>query len=268
MNQEKPKAEKFKNPPLVELVAELRWRPHGINLTPGADSNRDEELFMRFGAKISQEGFSQFERVVPPGFPLTTLQPVYRYRRGQSEQGTSLYQLGPGLFSANITPPYNSWNNFRPIVESGIINLIACRDETEKEKPFNTVLLRYIDAFDSKFMENTTLVDFMAKLGFEIKLPTSIRNLSYPQAIITPILQFGIQLKDDFNLTVSTGNGNSGGQTALILDMTLSTLKSTECDIAQVMQVLNHAHDIIHSIFIDITKPIEKLMEPIGDDVC
>src|SRR5437868_4412920 len=100
----------FESPPLIEIVAELRWglpeiglpnEPQVLqNLSFGVGpSTRLEELFMRFGAKAAAHGYTTFERIVPPGFPLLPFQPVYRYRKASEDQATTLYQLGAGVFT-------------------------------------------------------------------------------------------------------------------------------------------------------------------------
>jgi hypothetical protein len=67
--------ERFKHPPLVELVAEARWGAGGLisaSQSPGGDSvvlaaNQYEEFFLRFGSRVGALGYDRFERLVPPG---------------------------------------------------------------------------------------------------------------------------------------------------------------------------------------------------------
>jgi hypothetical protein len=81
--------ERFKNPPLVELVAELRWSKGGLMNSPeGAGqtlfmlpAGQYEEFFMRFGSKIGSLGYDRLERIVPSGFPAPPIQVTYRFRK-------------------------------------------------------------------------------------------------------------------------------------------------------------------------------------------
>jgi len=109
---------RFKNPPLVELIAELRWGTAGIVAGPQgapqlvmATGSQYEEFFMRFGSKIAALGYERIERIIPPGFPAPPFQATYRFRKKEPEQGTTLYQVGGGVFSANITPPTSPGNS-------------------------------------------------------------------------------------------------------------------------------------------------------------
>ena len=69
--------ERFKNPPLVELVAELRWGSGGIIAGPGGTgqvvmvtAGQYEEFFMRFGSKIATLGYERIEKIIPLDFRL------------------------------------------------------------------------------------------------------------------------------------------------------------------------------------------------------
>src|SRR5579862_288637 len=135
----------FRIPPLVELIAELRWPPAGApGQTDGqqpaavqipaalfAAFSRPDQMFMRFAGLIGAQGFVQSERLVPQGFPGLPFQPIYRYSRTGTKPGEPIFQLGPGVFSAHITPPYNSWDDFRPFLEMGISVLLEAREGAE-----------------------------------------------------------------------------------------------------------------------------------------
>lgn len=134
--------ERFKHPPLVELIAELRWGSGG-GVLPSAQSQgvrpillalsgQHEEFFMRFGSKAGALGYDLVERVMPQGFSAMPFQIVYRFRKKLQEQGTTLYQVGAGVFSANSTPPYRFWNDFRPVLEQGVKLLLETRNPLEK----------------------------------------------------------------------------------------------------------------------------------------
>ena len=70
----------FKNAPLIELIAELRWNVHspplGTPQTPLAsialmalNANQFDEFFMRFGGEVYKLGYERAERLLPSGFP-------------------------------------------------------------------------------------------------------------------------------------------------------------------------------------------------------
>ena len=114
----------FKNSPLVEIIAEIRWDLPWVNQTSAEDTGsvvsiQHEEFYMRFGGKVAAAGFERIERLVPPNFFQLPYQPVYRFRHNAEERGARLYQLGMGLFSVHATPPYKSWAEFKPLVSAG-----------------------------------------------------------------------------------------------------------------------------------------------------
>ena len=267
----------FGKPPIIELIAELRWGAPAIVLPPGGTgsmslapitaSTRHEELFMRFGAKVASEGYGRFERVVPAGFPLMSFQPVYRYRKSTPEEGTTLYQLGVGLFSANITPPYQSWEAFRPIVEKGVAMLLECRDEAERASPFVMASVRYIDAFKADLTQGRTTVAFLSEtLGFAVKLPAAIESQTDPSAPIKPVLQFSIPLKSGLVMNVNAGEGVVDGQEAVITDTSVLTPQAVAANLSAVMAAFDSAHDVIRATFLGITQKIAHLMEPKDGD--
>lgn len=261
---------RFAKPPLVELVAELRWgfpaliQPLAGQLQPvdGVAINRHEEFFMRFGAKAAAEGFDRFERLMPSGFPLIPFQPVYRYRYG-APGGTSLYQLGAGVFSANITPPYDNWEKFRPVVERGVSLLLEARADDEKTTPFGTISLRYIDAFGSELMARASAIDFLTgTLGFSLALPAVIHELAMPDAVPTAALQFEIALKENMVLRIQAGEGQVNGQTAVVMDTTAYRAGDVSPAVIDIMDAFDAAHAVIRHAFIGMTGKVSKLMEP------
>src|SRR5579863_2360328 len=126
----------FRQPPLVEIVAEVRWDITGLPGVPAQfaggpipvpDSSALEIHFMNFASKAAAKGFGLVERVVPTGFPLLAHQVTLRYRNVAEVEGVPLFQLGPGVFTANLSPPYKSWEAFRPFIDLGLGLLLESR---------------------------------------------------------------------------------------------------------------------------------------------
>src|SRR5262249_31861765 len=104
------------NPPLVEVIAQLQWGTPTTTLschdTLDEDSTKYEELFKAFADKVSAKGYTQSERILPLGIPFFPFRPTYKYFKSND---SSVFQLGAGIFSVNITPPYERWIEFRKI---------------------------------------------------------------------------------------------------------------------------------------------------------
>src|SRR5690242_9194487 len=146
----------FRQPPLVEIVAEFRWDIGGVQAVPEqfagaplpvADGTAHEIHFMTFGSKAAARGFGLFERVIPTGFPLLAGQPTFRYRNTTAVEGAPVFQLGPGVFTVNLVPPYQSWASFVPYIDLGLGLLFDSRSPEQQQVPFSEVRLRYFDAF-------------------------------------------------------------------------------------------------------------------------
>ena len=217
---------------------------------------------MRLGAKLHQLGFQAVERLVPPGFVTLLYQPIYRYKNA-AEQSPVLYQAGAGLFSAHGIPPYHSWEEFVPFVEKGVAALLESRDSKEKEAQFATVSLRYIDAFRPDLTQGKSGPAFIGDvLGIRVMLPDFLTKFGRSGLAPQYTLQFSLPIADDTALTMSLAEGQVLGTAAIIMDTAVSCTRGIFPQLAEVMDVLNSAHEVIHDIFIKLTAPIHGLMQP------
>jgi uncharacterized protein (TIGR04255 family) len=261
----------------VELIAELRWgsggvlpagQPQGAGPILLALSGQHEEFFMRFGSGAGAIGYNLVERVIPHGLPALPFQQViYRFRRKDQEQGTSVYQVGDGLFSANITPPYRYWEDFKPVLEKGVELLLETRHPSEKEMPFTTARVRYINAFGSRFTEGRSTAAFLREvLGFGVELPTPVRDEIAPDKEAKPALQLIIPLKTGLEMNLTLTEGLVSGQQAVVMDLTVSNEAQTQPTKTNVMAVFETAHEVAHRVFVGTTKKLSHIMELIEGD--
>lgn len=262
----------FNNAPLVEIVAELRWTPPNQHmLTPQVNggvpvsifvSNDFEEFFMRFGGECYQHDFKRTERLVPSGFPSIVGQPVFRYKKGSEE--SELYQVGPGLFTANATPPYKSWNEFSPVVKNGVDALLLARNPAEKEVAFSKVSLRYIDAFGPSLTKGMPLEDFVSEvLGFKVGLPLPVSSLIAQGQKAKVFVQLNFATANGMSVNVTVGEGQANNSPVVILDTTVSSITPVDPNADSVMAALATARSIIHDMFVKITENIHSEMNPI-----
>jgi uncharacterized protein (TIGR04255 family) len=268
----------FSNAPLVELIAELRWNtPHQafqpqqpgilpVSLPLMGGAGRMEEFFSRFGGEAYQSGFQRAERTVPGGFPILPFQPVYRYRRAE-QLAPELFQVGAGIFSANAIPPYQSWKKFSPFVSQGIEILLKSRDASEKDQPFSSVGLRYIDAFSAEHLQGMIPNDFISKImGFKLSLPQILVDLASSGDSIKTSFQLNIPISGALIAGINMGEGQVNGIPALLLDTTISTNTATAPSAEAVMAILNQAHLLINNMFMEFTRPIHAQMIPSGEE--
>lgn len=251
----------FTEPPIVELIAELRWnnQPTAFSVA-SPESTKNEELFMQFGSKIAANGYNRFERLIPSAFPLLPFQPVYRYRKEQKEKDTTLYQLGSGIFSANITPPYQSWQEFRPIIEQGIELLLQCFTENQEAIDFGSISLRYIDVFKKNLTEGKPILKFLTEtLGFGLTFPKILLDKATSPDEIHPQLRLSTHLKSNQQMIFTLAEGSVGNEEAIIMDTIISTAELS-LEKKTLMDAFDLAHEEINTIFINITSKIHHLM--------
>ena len=266
-------SEPRENAPLVELIAELRWSPDPSQMVfpqvmggqPGPQlitGNAQEGFFLRFGNEAHRLQHLDTERLMPGGFPATLHQPVYRFRqRTPQGQTTTLYQVGPGLFSANAVPPYESWSTFEPVVRNGVQALIASRDRSEIEVPFSAISLRYIDAFTPYHTEGRDVRSFLQDvLGVSIQIPEGLTQHLRTGETIRPVLQLQIPMQDGYVMNVAFGEGVANDIPAVMMDATISTTFPITASLDAVMQVFAQEHAAIDSSFTSLIARISHLM--------
>ena len=264
----------FENPPLVELVAEVRWEPQSpaINFPAGAafaslviSSPELEAFYANFGIEMDKHGFSRQERIVPSQIPMAKHQAVWRFKRHGREN--ELIQVGPGVFTANALPPYKHWSEFRPVVEKGLGALLSTRAESEKGLGC-TVVFHYIDAFQSDLVGGKGPKAFLEEvLGFEIKIPASLSKMLEDGQTFKPRLQLQLPLKNKLQMAIVLGEGGvraSDGQIhvsdAVVMNTTVTTQELIQPDLPTLMAALDASQSAIHDFFIEATKPIHLLM--------
>ena len=261
----------FEKPPLVELIAEVRWGTPSYpsaNFPPGFSPNlmispdQNDEFFKRFGTKAATLGFSRSESLIPLNFPAMPFQPIFRYPQVSSSGGTNVYQVGKGIFSAHATPPYRSWKNFSPIVKEGVKILLECRLENEKDLPFNVLNLRYIDAFTHSLTQDCKTIEFVSKiLGFGIKIPDAILNHAADTDGIIPFIQLTVPTSYGL-IHVVIAEGRVNNEPSIICDTTISRTDITDPSLENVMKTFDSIHDLMREIFLGLTEPIHNLMKP------
>ncbi|MGD0759705.1 MAG: TIGR04255 family protein [Candidatus Sulfotelmatobacter sp.] len=261
----------FANPPLIELIAELRWlpwpdmqipAPGTIMQVPFAPAHV-EQTMGRFVDLVAAYGFSMSERVLPPNFPLVPFGVVYRIRETNAEQKNFLYQIGPGVFSANALLPYRNWNNFKPIVERGIRALIDSRHELERGK-FTAVSLRYINLFSDVFTEGQSGFTFLTEvLGMKVEMPAGVVQQVSDWKAAKLGIQLSVPLKTGLNMNLALNEGTGAGKNGIVMMTEVIAVQPTTADVGIIMDVLENAHTSIRTTFVALTNKLNAKMQPV-----
>jgi uncharacterized protein (TIGR04255 family) len=259
------------NAPLVELIAELRWNPDGAvqmptgtgPIGPGliSQTNAVDSFFMRFGGEVLPHSHQEMERLTPPGMPFFVHQPVYRFKHSEEGQTKTLYQIGPGLFSANAVPPYQSWEKFEPVVQNGVEALLKSRSPTEAKSPFTGINLRYIDAFGPTHTEGREVEQFLREvLGIGISVPQALLRHKRADTAIKPMVQLQIPMQGGLIMSFSVGEGMVNAQQTILMDASIATTLPVEATVESVMSKFSEAHKAISDSFWEMMAPIKHLM--------
>jgi len=268
----------FASAPLAEIIVEVKWSDPSAFTFPGAPvqmsmvqpSNSVDEFFMRFGGVAYSAGFKQAERLVPPGFPSMVGQVVYRYRPPADFENelarSALWQVGPGVFTANAVPPYKSWTEFSPLVKAGVEALIETRPERERASDFTSVSLRYIDAFTDEFRGELTHAQLIEALGFKVEIPVALQKVLRAGEAPQHVIQFTMPVENNMSMAVSIGRGQFNGTAALIMSTAITTDGAVNPNVDEVMGRLNTARNMIHDSFVELTSGLHSIMKPTETD--
>ena len=96
--------------PLVEVIAEIHWALKKLDTAPGAKIDPYYDLFKdAFLAYAKTTGLTDVQDLVPTVVPPELLPNQPRLRLRTAPGRWPLAQLGPGIITANIVPPYKGW---------------------------------------------------------------------------------------------------------------------------------------------------------------
>lgn len=98
-----------------------------------------------------ERGFSIQEEVVPKFVPIEHSASQPRLRLRKSHQQWPVVQIGPGVLTGNMAPPYNGWSEFSSFLEVQINRLFEIYERAGQSISILKLHLRYIDGFGEKF---------------------------------------------------------------------------------------------------------------------
>jgi uncharacterized protein (TIGR04255 family) len=263
----------FAHPPLVEIIAELHWLPWpgaaSATATPGQPiqfplpTPELEETYSRFSSNVAAIGFGVSERLSPMGFPVLPFTPLLRYRKSPGSEGNFLYQIGPGLFSANALPPYRDWESFRPILKDGVQALLSSLSPSQTSE-FTKIVLRYVDLFSSEFTEDIVSFKFLNEiLGIELALPSVLSKQVSDANKIQSGLLLTLPLSTGLTMRFTVGDGSAAGKSGIIMSTEVTAEKPTSPYMQQIMEVFETAHDSIRQTFLGLTEKLRAKLQPI-----
>lgn len=237
--------------PLIEIIAELRWAGARPGQPPSIIFGGDDSFYVRLGIAVGKDGYDRLDRVQPEGMPTQAGTVVYRYRRGDSQQNT-LYQAGPGIFTANGLPPYNSWEEFEPVIRNGLSALWGVNAFGPTE-PVG-LILRYVDAFTSAHLKDISKQNFVESVVGVAYTPTSVIAKRFAGSTEPRSMRFNAMHEgaDGEKIIIDVGSGIKDGEEVLVMNTSAVSAEFVAADIDHVMGVFNQLQQVLHDIFFEM----------------
>jgi uncharacterized protein (TIGR04255 family) len=256
----------FENAPLQEVIVQVWWGLQPIFGSQGAALDPHAVAFFEdFRARSGQKGFGYVERVVPEQVPLEVLahQVVLRFRKRQGEW--PVFQIGPGVLTVNIVPPYRGWTEFARTVEAGLELLWQSYPLASRYLKIERLHLNYINAFTSSHGLTSLATFARDHLGLTPELRTSLLDLASSQdaARFNGTIEFPVRTPPGARLVIQFGPGKVAEKQALIVqNQVIATDENAPKDQRKIMDWLYKAREDTHAAFIALLSP--EVKEKIG----
>lgn len=229
------------NAPLVEVFIELRWK-----IKTNEDLTKVQYLYGDIYAELKKK-YPHREAIFPVEIPieLTINKPAYRYRVEEGKY--PLYQVGPGIFTANTIHEIYDWKTFYAQCDELIEKLMDIYPFKADELINPTI--QYLDFFPVNFNQEN-VVDFVNK-KFNVKLEQSfIPNPGLPTDIN---LAFSYKIEHG-NLLVQFQKGMNKQNQEGVLLLTKVTGNRIACEKDLILEWLDKAHYSCSNSFKKLTE--------------
>ncbi len=257
----------FRQPPLVEVVIDLRWMagPSTIQAASASPAviigGAEDTYFEMLQAGLARHGFTRSERLVPLGVPLQSQQVAYRWK--QERPFSTVVSAGSGLLAVSARPPYAGWHWFANAVRWLPDLLRESLPEAEQVRGLSRVSLGYINAFDDRLRQGKTPTEFIRDvLGFNAALPPAYAHLGTGSNV--DAFSLSTELSTDQGMVVSTSVAQAmhAGSPAAFLALGARTPDGEVVPHGDVLPRLDELHERLDDLFRQMTVAVQELMEP------
>lgn len=243
----------YDNPPLIEVIVEVKWELQKLEAIPGAAIDPHFPEFAKSFEKFVQDkGFKSVERVTPEDFPIEFLagKPIFRYRKQKDKW--PLFQIGPGLLTVNVVPPYGGWGRFKKIIHQGLEGLHVLYPISEKYLKISKLELRYLNGFDDEwgykkynsFLSNDLNCNIAVSKGI---IDDYVESPDEAQSFF----QFIFNLKKDKQSKgiIKVSPGSKKGKEAAILELTVQKNFEFKANEKTIIKWFDDSHQAISNWF-------------------
>lgn len=161
----------LENKPLVEAILEVKWELP-VQTTPGIEGDPHYRLLLgRFSERIESD-YPFHESLPTAQIPDAMVAHMAQHRFRTSKAGWPLIQVGPGLMTVNETDGY-TWSDFRERCGKAVAHLFDAHPARQELK-VQDLTVRYIDAVDVAFRQESVFAFLQDKMKISISLPDSL----------------------------------------------------------------------------------------------
>lgn len=240
----------LKNPPLIEVIAEIRWmlrpsKPVGVLRDP------HYKLLPGKMATILQDDYPFLEELPAADMPeeIAANMVQYRFRVGYNKW--PLVQLGPGIITVNQLGPDYQWTDLERRIEQAINALFEAHPKATNLK-MDRLILRYIDSFPFNFKKKNIL-DYLdnglkTSIALDDRLLSSIGISEAPSALDVKLL-YKIK-KDGAALSTRFASGKVRDKDSLIIETVVQQDgDKVPSNRDSIMRWFAEAHAVTHNWF-------------------
>ncbi|RVC75352.1 TIGR04255 family protein [Mesorhizobium sp. M4A.F.Ca.ET.022.05.2.1] len=248
----KPRELLYEHAPLTEVIAEIHWALTPLQMAPGAAIDPFYSLLEdRLTSQLAQSGYVHIETRVPDEVPREMLaHAVVRLFR-TSPSTWPVYQIGPGVFTANVVPPYGGWSKFRPFLRQGLDYLLGAYPDKAHLRP-ERIVLRYVNAFGPEHGLITPANFISEYVGLSVSWPDAVGEVSNQSN--------DVSLTGDLRLPIADLPGAIGliswkegtrpsGDKVVVLNLSVNAPLASTIDVELWSKTFDSAHAVISKLF-------------------
>jgi uncharacterized protein (TIGR04255 family) len=241
------------NKPLIEALLEVHW-PLSSGQTPELLVDKVYPFLVGSLFDKMSDDYPLHERLPAADAPDEFTPYVVKHRLLGPEGAWPVVQLGPGVATLNSTQEY-SWEDFEARANHLVLQLADTYERHADALVFNSLSLRYINAFDVPSSDITEF--FNENLNVSLTLPTGMESPG----------QIGFSAAYDLpNIssrgTVACAVGTVHSQPKIVLDLQISATQDMLPRDSRFSEWLSGAHtEIERWFFAFIEGPLRKRFE-------
>lgn len=239
------------NAPLIEVIAEVHW-----GLPAGPMGEFDPEWFdvQRLALDALRGAFPIAELLQPAGYsvPLEVLGRAPLVRLRSKPNAWPVVQLGQGLLTFNVVPPYDGWTNIKGQLCDVIAALVPGVPALAR-RPLKAIRLHYRDAFRARHDAPDPIGFLRASTGLTLQ-DRLAKKVRAARTMATG--QITLQLEEPAGAVVVVGFGDgqyrsavAAAEPAAVFDGVVTLQASGIAEAGSLMQLFERAHDLTHVVF-------------------